>query len=476
LEIRYYSITLYKEIGFAFITLLTLYLFSVYRHRSTINSIMSGALAAAVGMIGAQFNAWFLAPLFFGLVWITLDIKSVKRTKENAMRNIPFIAGFIIMFIILSLMFASLYESSTGNRHVFPNNGAALLFAMNAPTGCEGVTFTLDNNQFIPNEDFMIPFAKEKGYEYESLEQFDKAKLQQEYVIGYIMRNPGRTMDRIMPFMQLWLFPSVRESQRVIMDEKSLNNYLWLTFIMALGGIIALIIRKEGTWEWAWIIAFYAVATLSYMMTYYLMRYRIYFKFFELLLASYFIVALIMLIDRNAVVAAFLQKRIVGNIIVVGLSIVIIIVLIMSLSPLMGIRSDTSYAMMLSDFRGEEMKIDFFDPEIARSMGVIVTEECSTFHLSPVPAGGVMIRQGLTEYYPVGEIFRRESDITEWAIRRAGTRNVKPISRFGSIIMEEGRQDFNMNINNEVSALPLTIKNGIILSPDFMNYYIVSCT
>jgi hypothetical protein len=474
-EIRYYTITLYKEIGVAFFALLTLYLYTLYSPKKLWYNILMGVLVAIVGMIGAQFNAWFIAPLFFGLIWISLDFKGIRETLDKTNKNIPFILSFIIAFFVLSLLFANLYEHSTGNRHVFPNNGAVLLFSMNAPTGCEGVTFTLDNNACIPNEDFMIPYATDRGLDYEELDQFEKAKLQQSYVVSFILSNPGKTMERIIPFLDLWVIPSTRESQRIISNESGLKNYLWITFILAVAGLIALLIRKEAGIEWLWILVFYAFATFAYLMTYYLMRYRIYFKFFELLLASYFIYIVISYFVKDHTLRHIFSRKMISNKIIAILIIIGLVTIIFSLSPLMQFRNQTSYMNVLSGLVGEEVKIEVFNPDLADRMGVIVTEDCTGLLLSIEPYEGTVLSQGLVEYYPLGQVLRNENELKEWAIKRARTFFVRTTGDISRIRGQDGMHEYTIYINGEMQRIPLMVLNGLVLSPEYANYYVTTC-
>lgn len=136
-EIRYYASTLYKEIGLVFFAFLILYLYTVYRPKGIYHAAWYGFLIAGAGMLGAQFNAWFIVPLFFGMLMIGIDIKSVSNTITKIKKHIPLYASILIAFLIFSMMVSSLYDNSTGNKHLFPTNGARLLFYMNAPTGCE---------------------------------------------------------------------------------------------------------------------------------------------------------------------------------------------------------------------------------------------------------------------------------------------------------------------------------------------------
>lgn len=333
----------------------------------------------------------------------------------------------------------------------------------------------MDNNECVPNEDFMIEWSLQRGYDYDSLTEYEKDGLRQRYVVGHILSNPGDVMGRIIPFMDLWILPSTRESQRLILDDKSLKNYLWFTFILSIGGLAALIYRREAGKAWLYILVYYGICTIAYLMTYYLMRYRIYYRFFEILLASYMIFLIIAYFIRNDRLEGLLGKEIIKTkhlLLFLGIGIIIMMIL---LGPLYTVRAQTGYANAMQDFVGETIKIDFFDTRLPDNMGVVVSDDCDSMHLGPSPNSSMIIRSGIVEYYPMGVILRNEDDLREWIIKRARTLYVILLSDFNDLGSDDGRYDFSINVNGEIMNLPLQVYNGLVLSPDFIEYYITSC-
>ena len=495
-ELLFYSSTLYKEITFIFLVVLSMYIsVNISDFTGIFRNIIFGVILAVSGMIASEMIAWFLAPLFLGIIIHLIRLKFefserskgfsfVKKVflqffsslKYSLKKHSVFLISFTFSFVALCFLFSSIYLNSTGNAHIFSTSGQRLVFVNNAPTGCEGVTFTIDNNACVPNDSFLVDYAWKKGLNYSSMNSFQKDNIKKEYAAQFILTHPLNTIKRIIPFMTLWIFPSTNWSQRIIVDEAALNRYLWFTFIIAVAGLILAFSRKsfEKKGIWLWVLIFYAFCTFSYMMTYYLMRYRIYFRIFELLFAAftiYFILIDILKFDS-------IFKKISFTIKPVYFLVLILLGLIASsvfFAPYFKIRSETSYNLLVSGIRGD-LKLDAnFNPGVASSFGLNITQACVDNYLSVKP--GNSVHYGLVENYPGGYILRSNEDLKYLLVSRFMTYNVAVAGDITELARgkTDGPVVVNAMVNNQLVQVPLTILEGKILSPDFVPYYLNSC-
>ncbi|MFT4261711.1 MAG: hypothetical protein ACMXX9_04740 [Candidatus Woesearchaeota archaeon] len=473
-EFRYYTSTLYKEILFMFSTVLTLYLFTLYKDDSKKHMIILGSALAVVGMITAQNNAWFILPLFFGVLFVLVDFKKYKNTFIKFKKGIPFLAAFIIVFLLLIPIFSQLYVHSTGNKHLFPTNGDRLLFYLNAPTGCQGVTFTLNNNECVPDESFMLDFAASKGLDYESLTSFEKDELRGSYVKSYFLSNPFIVFDRLGPFLDLWLVPSLRESQRLIINDSALTNYLRFTFLLALLGLIVMLFRKQATKNWLWILVFYGACTIAYLMTYYLMRYKMYYRVFELLLAAYFIYIVLSFIIKSKHLDKIFSKKVISFKYFLVITLILLFAVFIFINPYVEARKSTSYTSLLLSIDADSLKIEGLDTRLPALAGLNLVDECVDKRLGTT-LNGTVISQGLVEFYPRGEIFRNQKALDEWIIKNTRNLNSYSLTEFKSLKSSDGVKNVEIVSGSQRLNMNVLVINGLVLAPEFTNFYYSSC-
>lgn len=480
-EFLFYSSTLYKEIMFVFLSTLSMYFaLTINDIKGIFRGILFGLVASFVGIIASEMNAWFIAPFFAGILVYSIKIyfdngklkKMFSYFIDFLKKNFVFLISVIVFFALFSLMFALIYFNSTGNFHVFSSNGGRLLFINNAPTGCEGVTFTIDNNNCVPDDSFMTEYARTFGKNYSSLSSYEQDKLKSKYVTGFLLKNPLKSFGRIIPFMKLWLFPSTQESQRLIIDNKGLTNYLWFTMILAVIGLVTVLIRKKLGAGWKWAAIFYFFCTFSYLMTYYLMRYRTYYRIFELLLASYAIYSLLELIRFNKIFEKIDIK--VKPIFMISLVVIGLIFLLTFFMPYMKIRNDTSYNLLLNKISGRSlMQEDYLYKPILGSFNITNTDVCKDLFFSEKKSK--IIESGIYEVYPLGWIIKNKKSFEEWLIRRYMTLNVMVLSDFDSLRQANGDTFVDVIVNMQRIKMPIYIVDGIILSSDFKYFYLNEC-
>jgi hypothetical protein len=472
-EYLFYFSTLYKEAFNIFLTLASLYLFLRAPECSRGGQVAAGILAAILGLFAAEINAWFAGPLILWGLLIIVDLKGIDASVAKLKRTLPFLLSFALAFSLFAFCFALLYRASTGNFHVFPNNGLNLLFDVIAPTGCESVLYSVDNRACQPNYGFLERFAAERGKNFSALDQYEQSLIKQEYIVPYALSHPGKLLARVGPFLKLWIFPNVQQSQRVILSSGDYLLRLWLTFLLGLIGLGIGLYRKTLRNGWIYVAAFYLVCTFSYLMTVYLMRYKLSFRVFELLFAAYAIYAALELVVPQGF-GEGLRVRLAYALPVIALTLIIVGV---AAAPYWLVRTETSYNLLWSELRRRPeathgFLVNGFDRNVPSDFGVTLTDNCIGLELSQTARNS--LHTGVVEMYPGGAIWRGAQDVKEWLVLHAQTPQVDVVTDLKTL-RSDGTAEVDAIINSQRVRIPVTVRRGLVLSPDFTNYYLNPC-
>lgn len=473
-EFSFYSSTLYKELIFIFLTLLsltiTINVADTKNSRKTSYYAFWGLILAVATAINSQINTWFIAPLFAWLLLSNWRRSNTKDLLSNIKRQRVFFSTFLISFLSITVLVGLNFKRSTGNFHLFPTNGIFILFLNNSPNGCEGVEFTTDNGICKPNYDFIRTYASEKGVDYNQLSPFKESELKKEYIFNYLLNNPKKIIERIVPFMQFWLIPNLEWSQRTIINKSYLLYYLWGTYLLASLGLVLAIIQKKIQKGWIHIGIFYFFCSICYMMAFYLMRYKMYYRLFELLLCSYAVHSLLISLNRK-----FFKEKIVNFPLIPMKYLIILFVasfvyLWSYFKPLFALRHETSYNILIEQLKNMSASISIqkFNLKVPKYFGIEGKNNSSLIELSPF--AGNVVKSGLVELYPGGEILFNEDGVREWAAKELGGVEIKNVTPIDTT--QEGYQPVGMTAGDKKIKFEVFIKDGFILPPDFREYFV----
>jgi len=269
----------YKEMAFLFclvaLAFLTILLFKdlSLKERLVILAAMAGIL-----VIGAFSNSWLYGYLVVLPVYFWLN-QSKWFDKISFKKTAVFAGSLVVMTIVFVALFNLTVFVPQGKWHNTLTNSGILLYFGNNPTPHSNVAFTSTYPEGLFNPLLNYSFEKTK-IPYEALSEKEKSSVATSFVLNFWKSNPSFLVNRVKEFLfKYWLFPTLEWPQRIIENPKSVMFNLWARWILGVIGMIILIASSFS--RSSIIIGNYALVSVAYGLSIFLLRYKMYVMVFS---------------------------------------------------------------------------------------------------------------------------------------------------------------------------------------------------
>jgi hypothetical protein len=269
----------YKEMAFLFclvaLVFLTILLFKDLnlKERLIILASMAGIL-----VVGAFSNSWLYGYLVVLPVYFWLN--QPKWFDKLSFKKVGIFAGSLV---VLTIVFVSIFNLTVfvpqGKWYTTLTNSGILLYFGNNPTPHSNVAFTSTYPEGLM--DPLNNFSVEKmGVGFENLTDKEKSSVATSFVLNFWKSNPSFLINRVKEFLfKYWFFPNLDWAQRLVENPKKVLFISWVRWILGLIGIIILIASSFS--RSSIILGNYALVSVAYGLSNYLLRYKLYFAVFS---------------------------------------------------------------------------------------------------------------------------------------------------------------------------------------------------